>query len=101
MAIEDGFRPTAGVVDVEAEPDTDPAGATCANSFSADTDVATAAGEMSISTVEVGDRVLAWNEAEGKEDYYLVDAVLVYTDAAETELIIAGERIETTPEHPF
>ena len=70
-------------------------------SFSADTSVATQDGENSISAIEIGDYVLAWNEADGTLGYYPVTAVLTHEDQALTEVIIDGEWLETPPEHPF
>ncbi len=70
-------------------------------SFSAETQVVTAEGEMSIAAIEIGDYVLAWNEADGTLGYYPVTAVPVHDDLALTEVIIDGEWLETTPEHPF
>ncbi|MGC8787636.1 MAG: polymorphic toxin-type HINT domain-containing protein [Anaerolineae bacterium] len=70
-------------------------------SFSAQTDVATLEGAKDIAAVEVGDYVLAWNEADGTLGYYEVTATFSHADQVLTELIIDGEWLETTPEHPF
>ena len=70
-------------------------------SFSADTPVATAAGQTAISDVAVGDQVLAWNEELGQSGYYTVTAVWAHADPVTVHLVINGEAIETTPEHPF
>ena len=70
-------------------------------SFSADTQVSTQDGSENISAIEIGDHVLAWNEADGTLGYYEVTATLSHADKVLTELIIDGEWIETTPEHPF
>jgi RHS repeat-associated protein len=70
-------------------------------SFSEDTLVATKEGTTSISAIEVGDYVLAWNEADGRFGYYAVTATWSHADDVLTELIVDGEWIETTPEHPF
>jgi len=75
------------------------AGATC--SFSADTVVATKEGKKAIARLKIGDLVLAYNEATKSVGYYDVTAVLVYEDKTLTKLIVNGEYIETTPEHPF
>jgi hypothetical protein len=69
--------------------------------FSADTLVATENGNKPISEVEVGDRVLAYNETAEKVGAYRVSAVLVSQGTALAYLTLGGERIETTPEHPF
>lgn len=70
-------------------------------SFSAETSVSTNEGEVSIAAIEIGDYVLAWNEADGTLGYYPVTAVLAHDDLALTEVIIDGEWLETTLEHPF
>ena len=71
------------------------------NSFSADTPVLTAAGEVAISEIAVGDLVLAYNEATGETGYYTVTAVIAHVDPSIVELTIDGETLETTAEHPF
>jgi hypothetical protein len=71
------------------------------NSFSADTTVATANGDVPISQIVVGDKVLAFNEATGKTGEYAVTATMDHIDPVIVHLTIDGERIETTPEHPF
>jgi hypothetical protein len=45
--------------------------------------------------------VLAWNESTNETGYYEVTAAFSHLDPVLTELIIDGEWIETTPEHPF
>ncbi|MBI4760291.1 MAG: AHH domain-containing protein [Chloroflexi bacterium] len=70
-------------------------------SFSAETDVATPDGAKDIAAIEIGDYVLAWNEADGTLGYYEVTAVMSHADEVLVELILDGEWIETTPEHPF
>ena len=72
-----------------------------ANSFSADTLVATPDGEQPISTLQVGDQVLAYNQETGTTGAYTVTAVLVHDDPAQLHLTIDGETLDTTPEHPF
>jgi hypothetical protein len=74
-------------------------GAVC--SFSADTQVSTQKGPQSISSIEVGDFVLAWNEVDSTLGYYEVTDTFSHADEVLTELIIDGEWIETTPKHPF
>jgi len=70
-------------------------------SFSENTKVTTSEGEKEISEIEVGDYVLAWNEESGETGYYEVTSTFSHADKALTELVIDGEWIETTPEHPF
>jgi len=70
-------------------------------SFSAETPVVTADGAVAIGDIEVGDLVLAWDEATGRTSSYTVTAVLVHLDPTLVQLTIDDERIETTPEHPF
>jgi hypothetical protein len=70
-------------------------------SFSAETDVATLDGAKDIAAIELGDYVLAWNEADGTVGYYEVTAVMSHADEVLVELILDGEWIETTPENPF
>lgn len=45
--------------------------------------------------------MLAYDEATGTKGYYTVTAVWAHADATIVHLTIDGERIETTPEHPF
>ena len=70
-------------------------------SFSEGTQVATEDGYTAISDVEVGDYVLAYDEATGEIGYYPVTAVWAHEDPVIVYLTINGETIETTPEHPF
>jgi hypothetical protein len=74
-------------------------GAPC--SFSANTLVATDEGLIPIGEVIGGKIVLAYNEVTGELGYYPVEAVWAHTDPVIVYLVIEGERIETTPEHPF
>ena len=71
------------------------------NSFKADTDVETSEGPKDISAIQVGDYVLAWDETSRTIGYYEVTNAFHHTDAVVTEVILSGEWIETTPEHPF
>lgn len=80
----------------------------CFNSFSAETPVATEEGTQAISTLDIGDQVLAWDEATGETGYYTVTATLVHNDPlmvyltiVSPELAEGGEIVQTTPEHPF
>ncbi len=70
-------------------------------SFSADTPVATADGPEPIGEIEVGEQVLAYDEATGTTGSSTVTDVLVHADPVLIDLTIAGEAVETTPEHPF
>ena len=70
-------------------------------SFSADTPVSTLGGFEIISLLEVGDYVLAYDEATGQTGYYPISAVWAHEDPVIVYLAIDGETIETTPEHPF
>nr|WP_044201226.1 polymorphic toxin-type HINT domain-containing protein [Oscillochloris trichoides] len=72
-----------------------------ANSFAADTPVQTPDGEKPISDIQVGDMVLAYDEATGSTGAYTVTAVISHSDALQVRLTIDGETLETTPEHPF
>lgn len=45
--------------------------------------------------------MLAWNEASGEIGYYQVTDTIHHTDEVVANIIIDGEWIETTPEHPF
>lgn len=70
-------------------------------SFDADTLVSTDDGPIPISQIEIGDRVLAYNEAIGANGYYTVTATFSHLDSTILSLTIGEESIETTPEHPF
>ncbi|MCG3212639.1 MAG: hypothetical protein FOGNACKC_06309 [Anaerolineae bacterium] len=70
-------------------------------SFSSDTLVTTSDGKQAISTLEVGDIVLAYDKLTDNTGYYTVTAVLKHDDPVEVYLTIDGDKIETTPEHPF
>ncbi len=71
------------------------------NSFSADTTVATENGDIAISEIEVGDEVLAYNEVTDEVGEYEVTHVHIHDDPMIVHLVIDGEIVETTPEHPF
>src|SRR5206468_2615195 len=70
-------------------------------SFSPDTQVTTAHGLQPISELQVGDRVLAYDQETDTTGYYPVTAVLAHRDPIRVTLTIGGAPIETTPEHPF
>lgn len=57
-------------------------------------------GEVPISQVAVGDRVLAYNEATGETGYYTVTAVVAHIDPILLELTIDGEILETRARCP-
>jgi RHS repeat-associated protein len=76
-------------------------GGSCANSFAANTFVATAAGLVAIGTLSVGDKVLAWNPDTDSIGLYPITAVHVNDDPITGTVVIDGETIHTTPEHPF
>ena len=63
--------------------------------------VTTTTGYQAIETISIGDYVLAYHEVEGSLDYYPVLAVWAHEDPVIIELVIDGEVIFTTPEHPF
>jgi hypothetical protein len=73
----------------------------CRNSFSADTLVATPKGLVPISELEIGDLVLAYNEATGEFGYYPITATISHTDQQVILLTLEGEVLITTDEHPF
>jgi RHS repeat-associated protein len=70
-------------------------------SFSEETLVATEGGFIPIGKIREGKYVLAYHEVTGELGYYPVEAVWAHTDPVVVYLVIEGERIETTPEHPF
>lgn len=70
-------------------------------SFTADTSVVTENGQEAIGDIRVGDMVLAWNEATDTTGSYPVTAVLVHVDPTLVHLMLDGEYLVTTPEHPF
>jgi hypothetical protein len=70
-------------------------------SFSADTLVSTYDGLKPIAWVQTGEQVLAYNEATAATGYYTVTATWNHLDPVVTLLVMDGELIEATPEHPF
>ena len=74
-------------------------GQTC--SFDEATPVSTKDGPVAIGEIDVGDQVLAWDEATGATGYYTVTATMAHVDPVIVHLTINSETIETTPEHPF
>ncbi len=77
------------------------AAACAANSFDAETLVATEEGERPIASIKVGDRVLAYDEATGELGYHAVTATVIHDDPAIVHLTVDGGEVQTTPEHPF
>jgi intein/homing endonuclease len=63
--------------------------------------VATPDGPVPISTIKVGDIVLAWDEATGKVVERPVTAVLPHPDNEIARVTIDGRIVTTTPDHPF
>ena len=62
---------------------------------------ATDDGAQPIADLQIGTRVWAYDASTGATGEYPVTAVLKHTDPVIEDLTIDGERIETTPEHPF
>ena len=71
------------------------------NSFSAETLVATETGLQPITEVGEGELVYAYNEATGEVGLYPVTDEIAHLDHEIVTVVIEGERIYTTPEHPF
>jgi hypothetical protein len=70
-------------------------------SFDEATPVSTEDGLVPIDEVELGDKVLAYDETTGETNYFSVIGTWVHTDTTLIDLTIDGESIRTTPEHPF
>ena len=70
-------------------------------SFTPQTTVVTPGGDVPIGELEAGDEVIARDESTGETSTREVTAVLVHADAVTGTVVIDGEVIETTPEHPF
>jgi RHS repeat-associated protein len=70
-------------------------------SFSEDTEVATSGGDKEISEVETGDRVLAYDQENESIGYFPVTATISEEHQVIINLVIDGEWIKTTTEHPF
>ncbi len=71
------------------------------NSFSPDTPVWTADGQVPIGNLAVGDVVLGYNEATGATAPYTVTAVWAHEDPLVLAVTIDDEVITSTLEHPF
>jgi RHS repeat-associated protein len=70
-------------------------------SFTGDTEVATPDGSQQISTLEVGDIVLAWDESSGAVVRRKVTAVQPHPDDEIAQLKLDNGSVATTPDHPF
>ena len=57
--------------------------------------------EQSIGSLKIGDHVLSFDPTTGTTGIYTVTAILIHTDQQIEYLTIDGERLLTTPEHPF
>ena len=79
------------------------AATSCAlHSFAAATPVTLADGSrVPIDSLEIGDRVMAWDEATGTTGSYPITAVWAHDDPVTGYVVIEGEAIATTPGHPF
>ena len=72
------------------------------HSFDAGTLVTLADGSrVPIESIEVGDEVLAWDEATDSSGAYPITAIWTHDDAITGYVVIDGEAIATTPGHPF
>lgn len=73
------------------------------NSFTADTLVHTESGLKPIADIEVGERVLAYREWNGQEQYEVVEAVI--TASQDYQLVAltleGGKVVHATHQHPF
>jgi hypothetical protein len=58
-------------------------------------------GLVPIADIDIGELVLAYDEATGTTGFYTVTATLAHVDPVIVYLTIDGETIATTPEHPF
>jgi hypothetical protein len=75
--------------------------AAAACSFTPETLVATPDGPVPISTIEVGDVVLAWDDEKNGFVERPVTAVLPHQDDGIAVLTIDNDLVITTPDHPF
>ena len=77
-------------------------GAVCGASFASGTSIQTGEGARAIEEIAVGDEVWSHNETTGATELKAVERV--FTRVATEILVInlaGGDRLETTPEHPF
>lgn len=70
-------------------------------SFSAKTLILTDKGFKPISQIQIGDKVLSYDETTKTTGYFPVEQVWKHNDPIIESLKINGETITTTPEHPF
>jgi Pretoxin HINT domain len=54
-----------------------------------------------IAQIKIGDFVLAWDEKTSEISFHPVTNTIHHTDKTIVHLIIGGEEITTTLEHPF
>lgn len=71
------------------------------NCFAAGTKVSTAKGIKSIEKVRVGDKVWAKDMVTGKKRLRTVKTVANHVDTRMMTLVIDGEKVRVTTEHPF
>jgi len=86
---------------VESETSCPALGGLSANSFTPDTLVATPSGQRAIGSLVVGDTVLAEDPVSGKVEPEPITALHRNDDPLTGIVVIGGETIHTTPEHPF
>ncbi len=70
-------------------------------SFTPETVVMTFSGLQSISSIEIGTQVLAFDEETGHSGWFDVVATSAHLDQTLLTVDIGSETILTTPEHPF
>ena len=70
-------------------------------SFTGDTVVTTSSGLVPIAQLDYGATVLGYDEESGTIGEYAVLASWAHQDPYAAELVIDGELIMTTPDHPF
>jgi hypothetical protein len=75
--------------------------ATGGSCFTRDTEVATEDGYKPIGEIQIGDEVLTWDESTDNLVVEPVTNVFQRTVDEIFTLLVGGETIETTPEHPF
>jgi RHS repeat-associated protein len=73
----------------------------CPLSFEGDTEVMTAEGIKPIRELEVGDEVWGYDDISGEKSFFPVSTLFKHSAATLLVIILAGDTIATTPEHPF
>ena len=73
----------------------------CGLSSTGDAPVATPTGSQRMDSLEVGDTVIAWDEATQRVVQRAITAVLPHPDDEIATLILSTGRVTTTPDHPF